>query len=951
MAAPTYRSSSSGTISAGTTLTANTPTGTAQNDVMYAAIALSIATAPTITPPTGWTLLENRLSDASFGCWYLYRKVAGAAEASTQSWTFSVAQTGLVEIVTVTGNDATNPEDVRSAAVAAAANTATTGSITTTGADRLILAFYGCDGVNGTNDSWDPGTGWTEAIDTRETANYNFAAWHYKTQATAAAVTGSATKNANNATNNGRVTGTFIIAIKAAPGTGPTVVATATGDTGGVQSTTITVNKPTSPNAIQQGDCLVLTLEVAGTNARTITPPANTGWALREGQLVGAAFGAMWVFYKIAGTTEPTSWAFTSSLSGFFNYSIVAVRGVDTTTPIVASASANAAAAASATTPTLNTLVANTLVFAAFGKDGASATTLSWTSTDTEQTDYMEAGSQLSVATYTHTAASAAAVLITATEGSGNATNNGRETQTAILAMQPPVTAPPTGSGTFGRTGVGSYTDTNATGVKVLDQRTATAGQLTKLVAYLSGNGTAATQKVRGIVYADNGGTPGAFLGVTQEVTVTGTQAANWIDLVFTAGPTVSAGPIWLGLWWGGASDNVAFIACDHTSGAKYQTGDTYSSTGNPSDPFVVTGTAGVSNYSLYAVVGTGSGSTDSTFGRQAVGGTWNTNSGNVKQACGPQRPAFSGQATKMTAYLRGQNATQKYRGVLYADAAGVPGALVGVTNEVTVQIGQVAGWVDMAFPSAVSISSTSQYWLGLWQAAASVAGQEAQVAYDAGMSYASNSNTYSTSSNPADPFGTATLGNQAQSIYVTYTASGGVPTNTALPSISGTPTVGSTLTANTGTWTGSPTFTYQWKRDGVPISGATGSTYVVSSADAGHTLIVTVTGTNANGSTSADSAPTATVTSGNPVNTVAPTVTSSTGLYTVGSVLSCDTGSWSGASSFTYQWQRSSSPTGATGWSDIGGATTNSYAIQSADVTFFSGSPAYFSCVVTGNA
>ena len=49
-----------------------------------------------------------------------------------------------------------------------------------------------------------------------------------------------------------------------------------------------------------------------------------------------------------------------------------------------------------------------------------------------------------------------------------------------------------------------------------------------------------------------------------------------------------------------------------------------------------------------------------------------------------------------------------------------------------------------------------------------------------------------------------------------------GVPGNTAAPVVSGSLTVGSTLTTTNGTWTNSPTFTYQWRRGGTNISGAT---------------------------------------------------------------------------------------------------------------------------------
>jgi hypothetical protein len=80
-------------------------------------------------------------------------------------------------------------------------------------------------------------------------------------------------------------------------------------------------------------------------------------------------------------------------------------------------------------------------------------------------------------------------------------------------------------------------------------------------------------------------------------------------------------------------------------------------------------------------------------------------------------------------------------------------------------------------------------------------------------------------------------------------------PANTVLPVISGTTTVGSTLTTTNGTWSGSPTgYTYQWKRGGTAISGATASTYVLVTADLAATITVTVTASNIGGATAATS-------------------------------------------------------------------------------------------------
>jgi len=87
-------------------------------------------------------------------------------------------------------------------------------------------------------------------------------------------------------------------------------------------------------------------------------------------------------------------------------------------------------------------------------------------------------------------------------------------------------------------------------------------------------------------------------------------------------------------------------------------------------------------------------------------------------------------------------------------------------------------------------------------------------------------------------------------------------PVNVTAPVVSGTATVGQTLTTTNGTWTGlpAPTYTYQWQRVTTNISGATSSTYVLVAADAGSTIRCVVTATNSAGTVSANSNSTASV-------------------------------------------------------------------------------------------
>lgn len=78
-------------------------------------------------------------------------------------------------------------------------------------------------------------------------------------------------------------------------------------------------------------------------------------------------------------------------------------------------------------------------------------------------------------------------------------------------------------------------------------------------------------------------------------------------------------------------------------------------------------------------------------------------------------------------------------------------------------------------------------------------------------------------------------------------------PVNTVAPVISGTTTLGSILTSTTGTWTGnpSPTFAYEWYRNGLFIFGATSSTYTLMVGDSNANINCVVTAINVLGSES----------------------------------------------------------------------------------------------------
>ena len=155
-------------------------------------------------------------------------------------------------------------------------------------------------------------------------------------------------------------------------------------------------------------------------------------------------------------------------------------------------------------------------------------------------------------------------------------------------------------------------------------------------------------------------------------------------------------------------------------------------------------------------------------------------------------------------------------------------------------------------------------------------------------------------------------------------------------PTITGTPTQGSTLTATTANWGGHIPigFAYQWRRCDAAgnactnIGGATGASYLLGSADVAKTIRVVGTASNTAGSTNATSAQTAQIAGATPVNQVLPAIS---GTPTQGQTLTTSTGTWGGTPPFTFanQWKRCDS----TGANCVNVATTASYVLGAIDV------------------
>jgi hypothetical protein len=153
-------------------------------------------------------------------------------------------------------------------------------------------------------------------------------------------------------------------------------------------------------------------------------------------------------------------------------------------------------------------------------------------------------------------------------------------------------------SATFGKSTVGQYATGFAADRKRVNRYSiAAGGSLTKLSIYLESGGTSGQQAIKGIVYADNGGQPGALLGVSEALTFASTSPAGWYDLTFPSPLRLAAGSYWIGVITGGTS-NVAAYRYDWVEGARMYNSNPYSA--GPSDPFGAAASDGYQT-SLYA--------------------------------------------------------------------------------------------------------------------------------------------------------------------------------------------------------------------------------------------------------------------------------------------------------------------------------------------------------------
>jgi hypothetical protein len=251
--------------------------------------------------------------------------------------------------------------------------------------------------------------------------------------------------------------------------------------------------------------------------------------------------------------------------------------------------------------------------------------------------------------------------------------------------------------------------------------------------------------------------------------------------------------------------------------------------------------------------------------------------------------------------------------------AAVVAPTITTQPNAVSVQAGGAASF-------SVSVSGTAPFTY-LWKKdGAAIAGATSST-FTINSTASSDAGSYSVV--VTNSVGSASSSAVTLTLVITITA----------PTITTQPSAASVTAGNAASFSvvasGTSPFTYQWKKDGTSISGATSSTYSISSTSTSDAGSYTVVVTNSAGSATSDAA-TLTVAAA----VVAPTITTqpSSSSVTAGSAASFTVVA-SGTAPLTYQWKKDGT--------SISAATSSSYSISSTS----SSDAGSYTVVVTNSA
>lgn len=124
-----------------TSLACNKPTGTVDNDIMFAFIKRNDSTAPSVVP-TGWTLAADNPVGGGNSFWLYYR--VASSEGASYTWQWAAGgRTGITIVSYRDGFNTSTPIDVVSDTVYTTSNTTVRAASMTVAAVNSPIIFFG----------------------------------------------------------------------------------------------------------------------------------------------------------------------------------------------------------------------------------------------------------------------------------------------------------------------------------------------------------------------------------------------------------------------------------------------------------------------------------------------------------------------------------------------------------------------------------------------------------------------------------------------------------------------------------------------------------------------------------------------------------------------------------------------------------------------------------------
>jgi len=423
---------------AGTGPTVNRPTGTMPGDLLIATMVQdqdnTVAQPGNMSMPSGWTLLANRGSATLGGFVHVWWKIAASSDPT--SWKISDNSTSAnacdccATIMAFTGWDSTWTPTVAWRDNAASVTFTAPGG--TGVVDGLLLNVYARGDSSGAVATFSGYSGAQTAVPgATQSPSGSYTSLTAATEPTTS-TTATGTRTVTSSDSSKSIAWSMVIPPGAAPADRQTIVVRDS-TKARVDGTSIPATRPVG---VVAGDVLY------AWHVADDAPPtgAPAGWtSVFNG---GVATRYMRIWRKVAGASEPSSYAFTTSATASHSLVIAALAGVDTTTPEdVAFASNNqTTASSSGTAPSVTTVTPGALLLCAWdNRAGTAATSITPPAAMTEYEDTAAQYVCLAVAGETRDAAGATGTRVATAGLSDTWFNVAFAVRPALANTTPPI--------------------------------------------------------------------------------------------------------------------------------------------------------------------------------------------------------------------------------------------------------------------------------------------------------------------------------------------------------------------------------------------------------------------------------------------------------------------------------------------------------------------------------